>query len=70
MNIEKNIPIWRKSEREGKLKQIRTTLSQMKPGDSFLYNGTNFCIFRAAQQLNISITTRKVSGEGYRVWRV
>ena len=52
----------------GNLTAVRGALEGMKVGDSFMW-GSNKCAFLAAKQLGVKITTRKVDGEGYRVWR-
>lgn len=54
---------------DGKLAALRNALGAMKVGDSFLWE-SNRVLFEAAKQLNMKITTRKVNGHGYRVWRV
>jgi len=54
---------------DGKLAALRTALKAMKAGDSFVWE-CNKAPFDAARQLKMKITTRKVNGEGYRVWRV
>lgn len=51
----------------GKLATLRETLRGMKPGESFLWP-TSWLPHQAAAQLNVKITTRKVTGSGYRVW--
>lgn len=53
----------------GKLAALRNALAAMKPGDSFMWE-CNKAPFDAARQLNVKISTRKINGEGYRVWRV
>ena len=59
-------------ERSESLRGIeRRTLATMKKGDSFLMSKrylTN--CYRAATSLGIKVTTRKIDGEGIRVWRI
>lgn len=49
---------------------IRRTLCSMRKGDSFVWPNDNKLLFDAARQTKIKITTRKLNGAGYRVWRV
>lgn len=67
ISVETGIPM--PIGRGGKLSAIRSALQAMKPGDSFIWEDHK-APYDAAKQLNIKITTRKVNGEGYRVWRV
>ena len=48
---------------------LRIALQKMQKGDSFDYED-NKAVFAVSKQLGIQITTRKLNGSGYRVWRV
>lgn len=53
----------------GKLAALRNAMQAMKPGDSFMWE-CNKAPYDAARQLKLKISTRKINGEGWRVWRV
>lgn len=68
--VEKNVPPPDgRFQANGKFAELRRTLQSMKAGDSFVCP-CNKSAFRAAQQVNVKITTRKENGQGWRVWRV
>lgn len=48
---------------------LRKTLKEMTDGQSFVWS-ENTMIYRAAQEAGVKVKTRKINGEGYRVWRV
>lgn len=53
----------------GNLYLLRQAFLKMKTGDSFLWpNISN--PYRAAKQVGCKITTRKINGEGHRIWLV
>lgn len=55
----------------GKLAALRDAIAAMKPGDSFMWGDKdNKAPYAAARQLKSKISIRKISGEGWRVWRV
>lgn len=51
----------------GNLAQLRATLKQLKPKQSFIW-GNNHEPYRAAYQIGAKIKTEKLNGGGYRVW--
>jgi hypothetical protein len=53
----------------GKSAELRKAMQTMKPGDSFMWDD-NVLPHRVAGQLGMKITTRKIDGEGYRVWQL
>lgn len=54
----------------GKMFLLRKTISKLKNGDSFVWEG-NKLPYRVAERMNVKIATRKQEdGSGYRVWRV
>ena len=55
---------------DGALADLRKALLKMKPGESFKWALHYKAPYDAAKQLKIKIATRKINGEGYRVWRV
>lgn len=65
--IEKQVPLIPKQS--CKLSQTSREMMKMLPGDSFLWHENN-AIYRQAEAAGIKITTRKINGQGYRVWRV
>ena len=67
--IEPNVPI-HNNRTGGRSERLRQTLRQMKPGDSFLDSVESNCTYRIAKQEGMRITTRKVNGLGWRVWRI
>jgi hypothetical protein len=68
VKIESGVPIPPR-ESGGKWRML---IWGMNVGDSFLVptNGERCAVISAAIQLSISVTTRKVNGEGYRIWRL
>jgi len=55
---------------EGQLYQLRSVLDSMQAGDSFLWKQPSHNAYKAANQLGIKISTRKINGSGYRIWRI
>lgn len=53
---------------QGKLWRVREILKTKKSGESFIWD-EHRNPYLAAQQLGIKITTRKLDGEGYIVWK-
>lgn len=67
--IEHDIPI--PKGREGGFKyQLKCAFLEMKPGDSFMWYRDNKHCYSVAKTVDVKIRTMKVSGKGYRVWRV
>jgi hypothetical protein len=52
-----------------KQEQLRQILQGMKVKESFIYPD-NHDPYRAAKDCGVKIATRKVDGQGFRVWRV
>lgn len=50
--------------------RMRTALSTMQVGDSFLWESDNRHPYGAAKSVGVKITTRKENGGGWRVWRI
>jgi hypothetical protein len=51
--------------------KMRRTLAKLEVGDSFLLEGVSQqTVYSAARRVGIGISTRKMDGEGVRVWRV
>lgn len=53
----------------GKQEVLRQAFRKMKSGDSFLWTCPR-SVYRTAQLMGIKVRTRKLNGEGYRVWRI
>lgn len=53
----------------GAMHDLRRTLETMLDGESFIWPDARVC-WRAAIQIKVKIKTRKISGRGFRVWRV
>lgn len=53
----------------GRTAQLREAISKMKFGQSFMW-ADNFLPYDAAEQIGATISTRKINGSGYRVWKV
>lgn len=53
----------------GLYQTLRQTFKDMKDGQSFVWS-ENVMIYRAAKEAGVIIKSRKLNGEGYRVWRV
>jgi hypothetical protein len=77
MKIEKGIPIPDRMRRPYKKRsvfidnELNVTLSKLRAGDSFVITEDRRrcnCYLRAVK-LKITITTRKINGEGWRIWR-
>jgi len=68
MKIDTDIPIPPKFPKS-KQAELRFMLTAMLPGDSFL---VDYCqqAHCAAKKAGVTIQTRKVSGEGFRVWKI
>jgi hypothetical protein len=67
--IESGIPIPKK--------RLRTpfwsnTVAALKPGNSFKVDTdqARIAVMHAASRQGIEVTTRKLNGEGYRIWRI
>lgn len=47
-------------------------LNRMKPGQSFLVSthGTRMAVINAADNYGFRVVSRKVNGEGFRIWRL
>jgi hypothetical protein len=70
LKIETNIPLPQENlATHGIGFELRSALARMSPGDSFVFR-ENRSPFRAAQQIGARITTRKLDGQGYRVWLI
>ena len=67
--IEKGIPIPPRYNGEQRWTNL---MSKMEPGDSFLvsFDEDRKAILMAARRAGFNVLTRKMPGEGYRVWRV
>ena len=48
---------------------LRAAIKQMRSGQSFVWHD-NRHPYKAAQQVNATIKTVKLNGQGYRIWRV
>jgi hypothetical protein len=53
----------------GTLQGLRKALKKMKPGQSFMWDD-NALPYHAASSIGIKVKTRKISGLGYRVWKL
>lgn len=68
--IERNVPIPPRGRwLDSNALRLRQAMLEMKVGHSFVWH-EHSSPFRAAKELGINITTRKMNGQGYRVWRV
>lgn len=68
--IDHNIPVPPRSIAGSAMSRMREALSGMKPGDSFIWTADNKHPFKAAKQVGCRITTKKLNGNGWRVWRI
>jgi len=68
MKIDTNIPIPPKFPYSNQ-RILRQALKEMKYGDSFI---VDYCqkAHHAAKCAGVKILTRKVNGEGFRVWKI
>lgn len=64
VKIESGIPVPRKQPKRSPLDAI---FAAMRPGDSFVWKNANTPLMYA-KRMGIRITTRKLNGDGYRVW--
>lgn len=67
--IEQGVPM-PAGRQGGFMYQLRLAFLEMKPGDSFVWHRDNKHCYVVAKMMDIKIRTMKVSGEGYRIWRV
>lgn len=71
LHVDSGIPLTKSHQiPDSEVGRLRRVMSAMTCGDSFLYKGHPHSPYCAARGVGIKITTRKVSGEGVRVWRV
>lgn len=66
--LEQGIPIPARQPTGG----IKALLSKMKAGESFVVPtlAERNSIFMGAKRAKIPVTTRKLNGDGFRIWRV
>ena len=72
IKIDKNQPLPKdKWVDDSMMGAYRKALCSMKQGDSFMVNDDRDykLAYRAAGQVLVKIKTRKVNGQGYRIWR-
>lgn len=70
LQIEKGHPVPKgKQQTQGNLADMRAALSSMNIGDSFVWPDC-YTPYRAAEQMGMKVTLRKLNGRGFRVWRV
>ena len=69
ITIERNVPIPRRYKSRN---EYPTILGSMKVGESFVLetDSQRQGFLSAAKRYGFSITSRKIDGGGYRVWRV
>lgn len=67
IKVESGIPIPPRYSRDSKLALLRS----MKPGDSFVVTklSERSMFLNQAKRDKINVTTRKLNGDGYRIWR-
>jgi len=68
--IDHNIPVPARGVAGSAMSRMREALSGMEVGDSFLWSRDNKHPYKAAKQLGCRITTQKVNGNGWRIWRI
>lgn len=66
--IETGVPI-PKGYQYGDQHLLRETMRAMNIGESFIFQNQSAAI-NASKSVGIKITTRKISGEGFRIWRL
>jgi hypothetical protein len=70
MKIDRSIPLpLGRFYTTGKLHELRETIRRMKIGESFVWH-ENKHPYACADQVKCKIITRKIDGNGYRVWKV
>ena len=72
IKIDKNQPLPKdKWVDDSMIGAYRKALCSMNQGDSFIVNDETAykLAYRAARQVLITIKTRKVNGQGFRIWR-
>lgn len=67
--IEKNIPIPTRYIAGSAMDAMRKAFNKMRIGDSFIFEG-NKHPYIAARDAGIRIKTQKISGQGYRIWKI
>lgn len=67
--IEDGIPI---PMGRGQYSWLKETLIALRPNQSFIVasDAKRTSVLSRAKELKIKVTTRKINGEGYRIWRV